>query len=36
MSNLKVEALAREFSYNGIRIPDPGPDLTIDQVRDLL
>lgn len=36
MSNLKVETLAREFSYNGIRIPDPGPDLTIDQVRDLL
>jgi PRTRC genetic system protein C len=36
MSNLKVEALVREFCYNGIRIPDPGPDLTIDQVRDLL
>jgi PRTRC genetic system protein C len=36
MTNLKVEALVREFSYNGVRIPDPGPDLTIDQVRDLL
>lgn len=36
MSNLKVEALAREFHYNGIRIPDPGPDLTVEQVRDLL
>ena len=36
MSNLKVEALAREFQYNGIRIPDPGPELSVDQVRDLL
>ena len=36
MSTLKAEALAREFCYNGIRIPDPGPALTIDQVRDLL
>ena len=36
MSQLKLEAMVREFHYNGIRIPDPGPDLTIDQVRDLL
>ncbi len=36
MSNLRVEALVREFFYNGIRIPDPGSDLTVDQVRDLL
>lgn len=36
MSNLRVEALVREFFYNGVRIPDPGPDLTVDQVRDLL
>lgn len=36
MSNLKAEALLREFHYNGIRIPDPGPDLTVEQVRDLL
>jgi len=36
MSTLKVEALAREFHYNGIRIPDPGPELTVEQVRDLL
>jgi len=28
MSNLKVEALAREFQYNGIRIPEPGPELS--------
>jgi PRTRC genetic system protein C len=36
MSNLKAEALVREFLYNGIRIPDPGPDLSVEQVRDLL
>jgi PRTRC genetic system protein C len=36
MSGLKAEALPREFRYNGIRIPDPGPDLTVEQVRDLL
>lgn len=30
MSTLKAEALVREFSYNGIRIPDPGPDLTVE------
>jgi hypothetical protein len=36
MSTLKAEALAREFHYNGVRIPDPGPELTVEQVRDLL
>jgi PRTRC genetic system protein C len=36
MSNLKVEALVREFYYNGIRIPDPGAELSVEQVRDLL
>jgi len=36
MSNLKTEALLREFHYNGIRIPDPGSELTVEQVRDLL
>lgn len=36
MSTLKAEALVREFHYNGIRIPDPGPDLSVEQVRDLL
>jgi PRTRC genetic system protein C len=36
MSTLKVEAFVREFHYNGIRIPDPGPDLSVEQVRDLL
>lgn len=36
MSNLKTEALLREFHQNGVRIPDPGPDLTVEQVRDPL
>ena len=36
MSTMKAEALEREFHYNGVRIPDPGPDLTVEQVRDLL
>jgi PRTRC genetic system protein C len=36
LTTLKAEALLREFQYNGVRIPDPGPDLTVDQVRDLL
>jgi PRTRC genetic system protein C len=36
MSALKAETLVREFQYNGIRIPDPSPDLSVEQVRDLL
>jgi PRTRC genetic system protein C len=36
MSSLKAEAMVREFQYNGIRIPDPGPELTVEQIRDLL
>ena len=33
---LNAEAPQREFHYNGIRIPDAGPELTVEQVRDLL
>jgi PRTRC genetic system protein C len=36
MSSLTVKALHREFFYNGIRIPDPAPNLTVEQVRELL
>ncbi len=36
MASLKTTALLREFFYNGVRVPDPGPDLTVEQVRDLL
>jgi PRTRC genetic system protein C len=36
MSSLTVKALHREFLYNGTRIPDPAPNLTVEQVRELL
>ena len=36
MASLKTEVLLREFNYNGVRIPDPAPQMTVDQVRDLL
>ena len=36
MSNLRAERLVREFHYDGIRIPDPGPKLSVEQIRDLL
>jgi len=36
MSGLKVEILRREFFYNGTRIPDPAPNLSVEQVRELL
>ncbi len=36
MNTLKAGALVREFHYNGIRIPDPSPELSVEQVRDLL
>jgi PRTRC genetic system protein C len=35
MGSLKAEELVREFHYNGVLIPDPGPELTVDWVRDL-
>jgi PRTRC genetic system protein C len=36
MTVLKTAPLLREFYYNGVRIPDPGPGMTVEQVRDLL
>jgi PRTRC genetic system protein C len=36
MPNLKVEVLPREFYYSGVRIPDPAPSMTAEQVRELL
>ena len=30
MSGLKVEVLQREFFYNGTRIPDPAPNLSVE------
>jgi PRTRC genetic system protein C len=35
-TTLKTSALPREFVFNGSRIPDPDPRMSIDQVRDLL
>jgi PRTRC genetic system protein C len=36
MATLKAEVLMREFYYNGFRIPDPAPHMSVEQVRDLL
>ena len=36
MSSLTVKSLHREFFYNGTRIPDPAPGLTVEQVREIL
>jgi len=36
MASLKTEVLLREFNYNGVRIPDPAPHMSVEQVRDLL
>jgi PRTRC genetic system protein C len=36
LSTLKASPLVREFYYNGSRIPDPNPSLSVDQVRDFL
>ena len=33
---LKTTLLPREFVYNGAKIPDPSPEMTVEQVRDLL
>ena len=35
-TTLKIGSLPREFVFNGTRIPDPDPHMSIDQVRDLL
>ena len=32
---LKVTPLAREFVFNGAKLPDPGPDLTVEEVRSM-
>ncbi|PCE32796.1 PRTRC system protein C [Burkholderia ubonensis] len=31
---MKIETLAREFSYNGAKLADPAPTFTLHQVRD--
>lgn len=32
---MEAEKLVREFSYNGVRLADPNPNLTIEEVRSL-
>ena len=36
MAALKTEVLLREFYYNGVRIPDPAPQMSVEQVREML
>ena len=31
---MKTERLTREFSFLGVRLPDPDPSMTPEQVRD--
>lgn len=31
---MDVQTLAREFRYNGVALPDPGPQFSLEQVRD--
>jgi len=35
-TTLKTEALLREFLFNGVRIPDPAPDMSVEEIRDFL
>jgi PRTRC genetic system protein C len=35
-TTLKTSALPRELVFNGTRIPDPDPQMSIEQIRDLL
>ena len=35
-TTLKTSTLPREFVFNGLRIPDPNPQMSVEQVRDLL
>jgi PRTRC genetic system protein C len=36
MATLKAAVLPREFYYQGSRIPDPNPQMSVDEVRELL
>ena len=35
-TTLKVETLLREFYFNGVRIPDPAPSMSVEEIGDLL
>jgi PRTRC genetic system protein C len=32
---MKIVAMSRTFVFNGVKLPDPGPNLTVDEVRDM-
>lgn len=32
---IKVQSLSRVFVYSGVRLPDPNPELTVEEVRDM-
>jgi|HubBroStandDraft_5_1064220.scaffolds.fasta_scaffold1625293_1 PRTRC genetic system protein C len=36
MAELAIALLPREFSYQGTRIPDPNPAMSLEQVQDFL
>jgi len=36
MATLKAAVLPREFYYQDSRIPDPNPQMSVDEVRELL
>ena len=36
MATLKAAVLTRGFYYQGSRIPDPNPEMSVDDVRELL
>jgi PRTRC genetic system protein C len=36
MNSLKVKVREREFFYNGTPIPDPAPNLSVEELREIL
>jgi PRTRC genetic system protein C len=32
---IKVEKLERVFLFSGVKLPDPNPEFTVEQVRDI-
>jgi PRTRC genetic system protein C len=32
---IEVQTLTRTFSFNGVNLPDPGPDFTPEEVKDV-
>lgn len=30
---LQLKPMVRQFSYNGVKLPDPNPSMTVEQVR---